>query len=217
MEETFDIPPMDLKASAEQEVRKLQDMVKRLEKQNEILRHSSSQNGAAIITLTKRDSVELEEVTLINLNDSSDELEDSWLYESPVKPATPVQKSVNSMKWSKSLSVDGLDDVRGNLIDKLDDIETQQEISKVRVIQSQQGRVPLMSAQKNSLFFQPTSKTLASQRNGDSPGQISQNAITDEYIYDNNQLDSSAYGSMDEMDDMPQGLYSRYCTVSQNV
>jgi hypothetical protein len=30
------------------------------------------------------------------------------------------------MKWSKSLSVDGLDDVRGNLIDKLDDIETQQ-------------------------------------------------------------------------------------------
>jgi hypothetical protein len=42
-------------------------------------------------------------------------------------------------------------------------------------------------------------------------------AINDEYIYENNQLDSSAYGSMDEMDDMPQGLYSRYCTVSQNV
>ena len=32
--------------------------------------------------------------------------------------------------------------------------------------------------------------------------------ITDDYMYDNNQLnDSSAYGSMDEMDDIPQGLY----------
>ena len=30
--------------------------------------------------------------------------------------------------------------------------------------------------------------------------------LTDDYMNDNNQLDSSAYGSMDEMDDIPQGL-----------
>ena len=43
-----------------------------------------------------------------------------------MKPASPAQKSVNSVKWSKKSSVDGLDDVKGNLFDKLDDIETQQ-------------------------------------------------------------------------------------------
>jgi hypothetical protein len=43
-----------------------------------------------------------------------------------VKPATPAQKSVNSQKWTKDLDADGLDDVRGNLFDKLDDVETQQ-------------------------------------------------------------------------------------------
>ncbi|XP_028418668.1 SLAIN motif-containing protein 2-like [Dendronephthya gigantea] len=192
MEEAFDVPPMDLKASAEQEVRKLQDMVKRLEKQNELLRNSSSQNGTAIITLPKRDSVELEEVALINLNDSSDDLEDSWLYESPVRPATPAQKSIPSLKWTKTSSVSGLDDVRGNLIDKLDDIETQQEISKVRVTQSQHDRVMSTNAPKNSLFFQPTAKT---------PKKIT----ADDYMHDNSQLDSSAYGSMDEMDDIPTG------------
>ena len=62
----------------------------------------------------------------------------------------------------------------------------------MRVIQSQQGRVPLMSAQKNSLFFQPTSKTLTSQRNGDSPGQISQSELplvefVDQKLTGNNQ------------------------------
>lgn len=86
MENMFEVPPMGLKtsSSAEQEVRKLQDMVKRLEEQNEILRHGSSQNSAGFVPSSSRDSVELEEVELINLNDSSDELEDSW-YSTSIK------------------------------------------------------------------------------------------------------------------------------------
>ena len=31
--------------------------------------------------------------------------------------------------------------------------------------------------------------------------------IINDNMHENNQLDSSAYGSMDEMDDMPSGLY----------
>ncbi|XP_046853436.1 uncharacterized protein LOC124446634 isoform X2 [Xenia sp. Carnegie-2017] len=166
MENMFEVPPMDLKtsSSAEQEVRKLQDMVKRLEEQNEILRHGSSQNSAGFVPSSSRDSVELEEVELINLNDSSDELEDSWLYESPVKSATPAQKSVNSTKWTNTLTVDGLDSIRGNLIDKLDDIETQQEISKVRAAQSRVNKVSSFSAQKNTMFFQPSSQAISSKK-----------------------------------------------------
>ncbi|XP_028418674.1 uncharacterized protein LOC114544160 [Dendronephthya gigantea] len=48
------------------------------------------------------------------------------------------------------------------------------------------------NAPKNSLFFQPTAKT---------PKKIT----ADDYMHDNSQLDSSAYGSMDEMDDIPTG------------
>ena len=76
MEESLDIPPMDLKASAENEVRKLQDMVKKLERQSELLRYT--QNGAYGGVTQKRESLELEDVTLINLNDSAGDLEDSW-------------------------------------------------------------------------------------------------------------------------------------------
>ena len=76
MEGALDLPPMDLKASAEHEVRKLQDMVKKLERQNELLRHT--QNGAFGGVAQKREGLDLEDVTLINLNDSADDLEDSW-------------------------------------------------------------------------------------------------------------------------------------------
>ena len=48
------------------------------------------------------------------------------LYESPVKQATPTQKSITSSKWAKTVTTEGLDDVRKSLIDKLDDIEAQQ-------------------------------------------------------------------------------------------
>lgn len=48
------------------------------------------------------------------------------LYESPVKSATPAQKSISSSKWVKTVTTEGLDDVRKCLIDKLDDIEAQQ-------------------------------------------------------------------------------------------
>ena len=44
------------------------------------------------------------------------------------------------------------------------------EISKVRVPQTQEGRVK--NAPKNSLFFQPATKT--PPRNGSFPGQINQ-------------------------------------------
>lgn len=48
------------------------------------------------------------------------------LYESPMKQATPVQKSISASKWAKTVTTEGLDDVRKCLIDKLDDIEAQQ-------------------------------------------------------------------------------------------
>lgn len=215
MEGALDLPPMDLKASAEHEVRKLQDMVKKLERQNELLRHT--QNGAFGGVAQKREGLDLEDVTLINLNDSADDLEDSWLYESPVKQATPTQKSITSSKWAKTVTTEGLDDVRKSLIDKLDDIEAQQEINKVRTYQRPEGRISSLSTAKDSLFFQPTNKvTLAKGKTGvmqvESEGK---QLKSEESLLDSSQLDTSSHGSTEDLDDEPQGPVLRRSALAK--
>lgn len=206
---------MDLKASAEQEVRKLQDMVKKLERQNELLRYT--QNGAFTGVAQKRESLDLEDVTLINLNDSADDLEDSWLYESPVKQATPEQKSVSSSKWAKTVIADGLqDDVRKCLIDKLDDIEAQQELSKVRMYQKPESRISSLSKPNDSLFFQPTNRAAVVNRRSSSGQQVNAKQFNSEdnpsESYD---LDTSPHGSIEDLDDEPQGPVLRRSALTK--
>ncbi|XP_072170743.1 uncharacterized protein [Diadema setosum] len=120
---------MDNSIDPEDEVRKLQDLVRKLEKQNELLRSKADAIGSP--TPTNNGTLPLSEAnTNVNLQSNGDiksvknaetrtknsvkglldnvkvldihgedANDDTWLYTSPIKVATPEQKSVSPYDW----------------------------------------------------------------------------------------------------------------------
>ncbi|XP_031554965.1 SLAIN motif-containing protein 2-like isoform X2 [Actinia tenebrosa] len=139
---------MDLRISADADIKRLREMVQKLEEKNAGLkthdsprlgRESAANTGTRSYTsermnanpVTSRVAVKLhlDDVPLMNLSDVDSEEEDSWLYMSPVHPPTPAQKSVSPYKYLKG-SIDhqtDLNRVRGSLMAKLESIAAQEE------------------------------------------------------------------------------------------
>ncbi|KAJ8028789.1 SLAIN motif-containing protein 2 [Holothuria leucospilota] len=131
-----------------EEVRKLQDLVEKLEKQNELLRQkadnyaqslpssrtsSSSENGLKTeMKSTLGDKTRLRKnsrsigdgVGELGLQSDADD-EDSWLYTSPLKAPTPDQKSVSPYDWIRQdfekPNYD-MESARKSLLAKLDEV-----------------------------------------------------------------------------------------------
>ncbi|ELU02746.1 hypothetical protein CAPTEDRAFT_201562 [Capitella teleta] len=112
------------------EVEKLQDLVKKLELQNEVLRSKQTEKAKQSqqdLNHRKGSATEeasLDEVDLLDLERSfSEEEEDSWLFKGPTHPS-PEQKSVSPVKWAREdleKPSPEMKSVRRSLLYKLDE------------------------------------------------------------------------------------------------
>ncbi|XP_019619767.1 PREDICTED: uncharacterized protein LOC109466487 isoform X1 [Branchiostoma belcheri] len=139
---------IDQNIDPELEVKKLQDLVKKLEKQNEQLRNARRSGQSITDSPTKqrkmiptqqnknRDPQELnkklanmslDEVDIIKIlsdDEDDEEKEDSWLYVSPARSATPTHKNTSPYKWVRQdfeKSSPEVDSTRQSLLLKLDE------------------------------------------------------------------------------------------------
>ncbi|KAK3100054.1 hypothetical protein FSP39_013965 [Pinctada imbricata] len=141
--------PSDTIIDPQAEVKKLQDLVKKLEKQNEVLRGRQKlqletlQNGEVeqgklstirnnnISTsdinekIKKKSISSLDDIDILDVeNLSVKEDEDSWLYSSP-KPPTPAQNRLSPYKWVRQEyehPSPEVESARRSLINKLDEV-----------------------------------------------------------------------------------------------
>ncbi|EDO35366.1 predicted protein [Nematostella vectensis] len=131
---------MDLRISADSDIKRLREMVQKLEEKNAGLNLGENPASNRLepetfddeimnVDLAKRVAVKLrlEDVPLLDLRESDSEEEDTWLYVSPVRPPTPADRKVSPYKYLKH-SIDGtnLSKVRGSLMAKLESIASQE-------------------------------------------------------------------------------------------
>lgn len=121
----------ELRKSAGSDIKRLQEMVKRLEEQNAQLKSTDSRrvpsNRINDDNMVKV-KLNLDDVPLLDLNTMVEEDEDTWLYVSPSHPPSVEQKKVSPYKYLKdNLDVPELNKVRGSLLAKLESIAAQEE------------------------------------------------------------------------------------------
>lgn len=119
----------ELRKSTGSDIKRLQEMVKRLEVQNAQLKNTDNRrtpnNGIDNMVKVK---LNLDDVPLLDLNAMVEEDEDTWLYVSPKHPPSAEQKKISPYKYLKdSLDVPELNKVRGSLLAKLESIAAQEE------------------------------------------------------------------------------------------
>ncbi|XP_067040566.1 SLAIN motif-containing protein 2-like [Acropora muricata] len=126
----------ELRKSAGSDIKRLQEMVKRLEEQNAQLKSSdltSSGNASSKGRVMGEENMvkvklNLDDVPLLDLNAGVEEDEDTWLYVSPNHPPSAEQKKISPYKFLKdSLDVPELNKVKGSLLAKLESIAAQEE------------------------------------------------------------------------------------------
>ncbi|XP_020608993.1 SLAIN motif-containing protein-like [Orbicella faveolata] len=118
----------ELRKSAGSDIKRLQEMVKRLEEQNAQLKNTDNRRtpnkGEDNMVKVK---LNLDDVPLLDLNAMVEEDEDTWLYVSPKHPPSAEQKKISPYKYLKdSLDVPELNKVRGSLLAKLESIAAQE-------------------------------------------------------------------------------------------
>lgn len=125
----------ELRKSAGSDIKRLQEMVKRLEEQNAQLKtsdYSLSRRTPNNRVMGDENMVKvklnLDDVPLLDLNAMVEEDEDTWLYVSPKHPPSAEQRKISPYKYLKdSLDVPELNKVRGSLLAKLESIAAQEE------------------------------------------------------------------------------------------